>query len=555
MHCFSAVLLFLFALPTVAQPAHGPEPEVPVRIMPVGDSITEGNDGGFRIPLINMVTQAFEMPDLVGRRMSRDQDNGVGHDHDQDGYSAYRIDQIASGEGFWGAPPIEERLDDWDPAVVLLHAGTNDAQQNYHPYGSAAQGIPNVLQRLDDLVSRIVAHAPHVYVIVAQIIPANPPASQQTRDYIVALNRRIPAMVTRHQALGHRVTMVDMYTPMLAFPNPDGIHPSLGGFQTMAEVWFEGLRAIGFLDGEIRNPNPGRDDGVRQRDYYSTSSATPWQPSRNSLIQAGSTTLQRAIHTDYDGETDPGVLNDGLTGVYNGLSDDFAQDPDHTWTSTFALNTNENAAGYDIDRIQSGAGGNEHGKLPQAYEVWYSLVDAPAAFLRLGAFQHIPVNDLQRGSALVITGLEGAPLATGVKAIQFRFTEPPWRQWGFFELPKRARYYEIEAFGTPTVPQQRAATASAAARGAFALRPAYPNPFDTATALSLDLPTAAKVQLVVHDVLGRTVATLVDGPLGAGFHHVAFDAAHLPSGTYLVRMQAEGQSGTVVRTQQVSRLR
>ena len=233
--------------------------------MPIGDSITEGNDGGFRIPLIRLVSEAFEMPDLVGRRSSREADNGVGYDHDQDGYSAYRIDEIASGEGFWDAPPIEQRLDDWDPAVVLLHAGTNDAQQNYYPYGNRSQGIPNVVQRLDDLISRIVAHSPHVYVIVAQINPANPPASQTTINYIKGLNQRIPRLVAQHQALGHRVSLVDMYTPMLAFPNPDGIHPSVEGFEQMAQVWFEGLRDIGFLDGEIQNPEPGRDDGVTPR--------------------------------------------------------------------------------------------------------------------------------------------------------------------------------------------------------------------------------------------------------------------------------------------------
>ncbi len=554
MRLLPALFLFLTALSVQAQPNISPEPEVPIRIMPVGDSITEGNDGGFRIPLIRLVTQAFEMPDLVGRRMSRDQDNGVGHDHDQDGYSAYRIDEIASGEGFWGAPPIEQRLDDWDPAVVLLHAGTNDAQQNYHPYGNASQGIPNVQQRLDDLISRIVAHAPHVYIIVAQIIPANPPSSQQTSDYIVGLNQRIPAIVARHQALGHRVTMVDMYTPMLDFPNPDGVHPSLEGFQKMAEVWFEGLEAIGFLDGEIQNPEPGRDDGVRQRDYYSTSSQTPWQPSGESLIQTGNPTFDRVIHTGYDGRVDPAVLNDGIAATINGLSDDFAYDRDDTWTSTFVLNTSEHTAGYDIDQIRSGAGGDEHGKLPQAYEVWYSLVGAPTEFIRLGDFQHIPVHDLQKGSAIVISGLNDEPLATGVKAVQFRFTEPPWRQWGFFGLFKRARYYEVEAFGTPTA-SSRALTSSATTASTFTLGAAYPNPFAASTQISVDVPDAAHVRVVVYDVLGRTVATLVDDLLDAGPHNLHFDASDLPSGTYLVRMEAESKSGSFVETQRVTRLR
>jgi hypothetical protein len=69
---------------------------------------------------------------------------------------------------------------------------------------------------------------------------------------------------------------------------------------------------------------------------------------------------------------------------------------------------------------------------------------------------------------------------------------------------------------------------------------AYPNPFNPTTTLRFTLPAAADVRLEVFDLLGRRVATLVDGPLDAGTHAVPFDAAHLPSGTYLYRMQAGG---------------
>ena len=250
------LVLVLATSPVFAQPIRSPEPEAPIRIMPIGDSITEGNDGGFRIPLIRLVSEAFEMPDLVGRRSSREADNGVGYDHDQDGYSAYRIDEIASGEGFWDAPPIEQRLDDWDPAVVLLHAGTNDAQQNYYPYGNRSRGIPNVVQRLDDLISRIVAHSPHVYVIVAQINPANPPASQTTINYIKGLNQRIPRLVAQHQALGHRVSLVDMYTPMLAFPTPTASTPAWRGSSRWPRCGSRGSGTSASSTARSRTPSP-----------------------------------------------------------------------------------------------------------------------------------------------------------------------------------------------------------------------------------------------------------------------------------------------------------
>lgn len=46
------------------------------------------------------------------------------------------------------------------------------------------------------------------------------------------------------------------------------------------------------------------------------------------------------------------------------------------------------------------------------------------------------------------------------------------------------------------------------------------------------------VSLKVYDLLGRVVATLVQGHREAGTHAVRFDAAHLPTGTYLYRLQA-----------------
>ncbi len=66
----------------------------------------------------------------------------------------------------------------------------------------------------------------------------------------------------------------------------------------------------------------------------------------------------------------------------------------------------------------------------------------------------------------------------------------------------------------------------------FALEGNYPNPFNPETTIKFSLPEAANVQLVVYDLLGRHVATLVDGGLNAGHHEVRFQANNLPSGMY-----------------------
>ena len=75
----------------------------------------------------------------------------------------------------------------------------------------------------------------------------------------------------------------------------------------------------------------------------------------------------------------------------------------------------------------------------------------------------------------------------------------------------------------------------------FALEQNYPNPFNPQTTIPFDLRETTHVTVAVYDVLGREMSMLVDGQLQAGQHQVTWDAGDVPSGTYLIRMQAGGQ--------------
>ncbi len=78
----------------------------------------------------------------------------------------------------------------------------------------------------------------------------------------------------------------------------------------------------------------------------------------------------------------------------------------------------------------------------------------------------------------------------------------------------------------------------------FALSQNYPNPFNPTTRFNVDVPKTTNVDVIVYNILGQKVATLMTGQQSAGYHTVEWDGrdAHglvVPSGMYFVRMSAD----------------
>ena len=77
----------------------------------------------------------------------------------------------------------------------------------------------------------------------------------------------------------------------------------------------------------------------------------------------------------------------------------------------------------------------------------------------------------------------------------------------------------------------------------FSLEQNYPNPFNPSTKISYSLAVNSKVKLTVYNVLGETVATLVNATDPAGNHEVTFNGINLNSGIYFYRLEAADVDG------------
>ncbi len=74
----------------------------------------------------------------------------------------------------------------------------------------------------------------------------------------------------------------------------------------------------------------------------------------------------------------------------------------------------------------------------------------------------------------------------------------------------------------------------------FYLAQNYPNPFNPSTKINFGLKNSGNVEISVYNILGKKVATLVNGFKSAGNHSVSFNASNLSSGIYFYKIVTNG---------------
>jgi hypothetical protein len=93
----------------------------------------------------------------------------------------------------------------------------------------------------------------------------------------------------------------------------------------------------------------------------------------------------------------------------------------------------------------------------------------------------------------------------------------------------------------------------------FALQNNYPNPFNPTTTIKYQIPENAQVRLVVYNMVGQRVRTIVDQPQEAGYYSVEWDGRNnygecVSSGIYVYRISAvrDGYAGSFVTSKKMN---
>ncbi|WP_254664760.1 SGNH/GDSL hydrolase family protein, partial [Streptomyces prasinopilosus] len=219
--------------PFVPRAAAAPD-AAPVRVMPLGDSIT-GSPGCWRALLWNRLLDAGHTDvDFVGTLPG--QGCGMAYDGDNEGHGGELVTRLADQDLLPG------RLAATRPDIVVMHFGTNDVWSGVSP--------DRVLAAYTKLVAQMRAADPDTRLLVAQIIPMNPAGCTGCAQRVVDLNARIPGWAAETSTTRSPVTVVDQWTGFdTATDTYDGVHPGDAGNEKIAARWYPALAdALGRVD-------------------------------------------------------------------------------------------------------------------------------------------------------------------------------------------------------------------------------------------------------------------------------------------------------------------
>lgn len=215
--------------------ASAPAAQPVYRIMPVGDSITEGGGtfSGYRLPLWEKLFTAGYLVEFVGSRASESRIGALRHE----GYGGKNAEFLA------GALARNFRTNIAD--IVLIHAG--------HNHTNTEAPVRGIVAATEVMIRTVRSVNPKVVVLVAQVIPSG---KLPKYEYIPELNQELGKLAARLNTVQSPVVAVnladgfDWQTDTVA----DRVHPNARGADKMATKWFAALTNVMELPPQSFHP-------------------------------------------------------------------------------------------------------------------------------------------------------------------------------------------------------------------------------------------------------------------------------------------------------------
>jgi lysophospholipase L1-like esterase len=203
-------------------------PGGPVKIMPLGDSIT-GSPGCWRGNLWQLLDQAGHDVDFVGSLSQAC--NPAGSDPDHEGHGGFQVTQSVNNGS------VRAWLTQNTPDVLLLHFATNDVWSSIPP--------ATILAAYTTIVEDLRELNPDAVILAAQLIPLAPSNCADCPQRTIDFNSQIPAWAAAHSTAQSPIVVVDQHTGWVpAVDTYDGVHPDEDGYVKLAANWFEALDPI-----------------------------------------------------------------------------------------------------------------------------------------------------------------------------------------------------------------------------------------------------------------------------------------------------------------------
>ena len=358
------------AVGTVSAAPAAAENEEAVKILSLGDSITDGywTSGAYRKYMYHDLEQMGYNIDMVGPKGGNSNTftyNGqsVSYDDNNAGYSGYAIQEMTTKEhrsgiletiqGTWYNG--QNMIAAYQPDIVLLQIGTNDILSNYN------DGITDRLENLVNVILQDLDADSTVFVSTIPDIDAYTRAdwlgsyginawgsTQEEKDQLMetvtgcidTYNTSIYNLVLKMQGEGKNVQFADINSVVdYQTDLHDGVHPNEAGYENMGNYWAGLLND--FFQNHGTNPKPVTTTTTTQPAVTTTTTTTTKATTKpiTTTSTAKTTTTTKATTSTTAATVPAGATAIHLTGVKKGESYSLANYPDATAIS-FTLSGN-----------------------------------------------------------------------------------------------------------------------------------------------------------------------------------------------------------------------